>query len=196
MKSNIRKIEKPRIATMFGSDSDLVQAVEAHEYLLEKAKKGKVELFGEWTNSIHRNPADVVAVLPKLIGKVDAIIVGAGWANQLTGCVNAFLRNWYRNDHIVIFGVAIEDPDYPVHTQAAVLSITQLPGSEVVFHDYVGSEGCLSAARHAVMGIYPVIYLKDQKPQIHRSIEEAALLGRLNAELQLIENSSQIKKEA
>lgn len=175
-----RKIKKPRIATMFGSDSDLVQAVEAHEYLLEKAKKGKVELFGQWTNSIHRNPADVVAILPKLIGNIDSLIVGAGWANQLTGCVNAFLRNWYRNDHIIVFGVAIEDPNDPVHTQAAVLSITQLPGSEVVFHNYVGSEGCLSAARHAVMGIYPVITLKDQKPAIRRSIEEAFIIGQDN----------------
>lgn len=176
--ADVRRIEKPTIATMFGSDSDLKQAVRAHEFLLGMEQQGNIILFDEWTNSIHRNPADVVAALSKLIGSVDAIIVGAGWANQLTGCVNAFLRNWYKNDHIVVYGVAIEDLKNPIHTQAAILSITELPGSEVIFDNYVGSEGCLQAAQDASRGVYPVIKLKEQKSAVRRTIAEAIEVGR------------------
>ena len=175
-----RIIEHPRIATMFGSDSDLEQAVEAHDFLLKEAAEGRIILFDEWTNSIHRNPADVLAALSKLIGEVDAILVGAGWANHLTGCVDAFLRNFFRNDHIVIFGVAIEDLANEVHTETAIWSITELPSSEVVFNGYVGQEGCLRAAQDMAKGVYPVIKLKDLKgkPAVRRPIEEAIRIGQ------------------
>jgi phosphoribosylcarboxyaminoimidazole (NCAIR) mutase len=178
----MRSIEVPRIATMFGSDSDLDQAVEAHEFLLQLADNGRVGLFDEWTNSIHRNPVDVLIRLSILIGQVDAIIVGAGWANQLTGCANAFLRNLFEDNHIVIFGVAIADPKNSIHTQAAILSITELPGSEVVFNNYVGAEGCLRAAKDAASGIYPIITLKEQKPAVRRSMKEALEIGRKQRE--------------
>ena len=173
-----RIIEIPRLATMFGSDTDLEQGIAAHEFLLQTAKEKKVELLEEWTNSIHRNTLDVIAALSKLIGKVDAIIVGAGWANQLTGCVDALLRNTFKNDHILIIGVAIEDQDNPKHTQAAILSITELPGSSVVFHNFVGEEGCLRAAQYAAQGRYPLINLKEQKPPVCRSMEAALEIGR------------------
>lgn len=178
----MRRIEVPRIATMFGSDSDLEQAVEAHDFLIQLADDGRVELFDEWTNSIHRNPIDVLFKLAFLIGKVDAIIVGAGRANQLTGCANAFLRNLFRDSYIVIFGVAIADPKNSLHTQAAILSITELPGSEVVFNNYVGAEGCLRATQDAASGIYPVITLKEQKPAVQRSMREALEIGRKQRE--------------
>ncbi|MFA5961261.1 MAG: hypothetical protein WC848_01090 [Parcubacteria group bacterium] len=178
----MRRIEVPRIATMFGSDSDLEQAVEAHDFLLQLADDGRVRLFDEWTNSIHRNPLDVLIRLPILIGQVDSIIVGAGWANQLTGCANAFLRNLFKDSHIVIFGVAIVDPKNLVHTQTAIRSITELPGSEVVFNDYVGAEGCLRAAQDAASGIYPIITLKEQKPAVRRSMSEALEIGRKQRE--------------
>ena len=174
----MRYIERPRLATMWGSDSDLDQAYEAHECLILAEDEGKVELYDEWTNSIHGNPGDVLAVLPKLIGKVDAIEVGAGWANQLTGCVNAFLRNFFRDSHIVIFGVAISHEE-PRKTDAAILSITELPRSEVVYRDYLGSEGALRAAQDMITGLYPIIQLRDleDKPAIRRSIEDAAAIG-------------------
>lgn len=172
-----RKIYKPRIATMLGSDSDLPQAVRAHSFLLDKERYGTIELVGQFTNSIHRNPADVIAVLSNLIGKVDAIIVGAGWANHLTGCVDAFLRNLFKDDEIVVFGVAFKDPDNEEHTQAAISGIVNVPGSSVVFNDYVGSEGCLQAAKDAVAGEYPVIQLKDQKSAVRRSIDKALIIG-------------------
>jgi phosphoribosylcarboxyaminoimidazole (NCAIR) mutase len=173
----MRKIELPRVGTMFGSDTDLDQAYEAHMYLIEQAKLARVELANEFTNSIHRNPVDVIANLSKLIGLVDALLVGAGWANQLTGCVNAFLRNWYRDYHITIFGVAISDPYNPVHTQAAIVSITELPGSEVVFDNYVGQVGCYRAAKDMASGIYPIIKRKEQKPAVTRTMHEAAQVG-------------------
>jgi len=173
----MRYIAKPRVGTMFGSDSDLDQAYEAHMYLIHQAGLGHVSLSNEFTNSIHRNPADVLTTLSNLIGLVDALLVGAGWANQLTGCVNAFLRNLFHDYNIAVFGVAIEDPNNSVHTQTAVWSITELPGSEVVFDNYVGQEGCLRAAQDMCKGVYPIIRRKEQKPAVKRTIEEAAHIG-------------------
>ena len=177
--AGFRRIEMPRIASMAGSDNDLVQMILMHEFLLEASSKGMIRICDEWTNSIHRNPIETLSALKKLIGKVDAIIVGAGWANHLTGCANAFLRNWFRNDHIVVFGVAIEDPEDSDHTQAAISSITELPGSEVVYDNYLGEEGCLRAATDASKGIYPIIHLKDYDdlPK-RRPMEEAVRIGK------------------
>lgn len=158
---------------MFGSDSDLGQAYAAHQFLHEMCQSGAIEGVGQFTNSIHRNPLDVITRLASLLGKVDALIVGAGWANQLTGCVDAFLRNIFNDEHIVVFGVAIEDPKNTVHTQAAILSIMELPGAHVVYRDYVGENGCLRAAQDAVSGLYPVINRKTPKPPMSRSIHEA-----------------------
>ncbi|MFZ2192630.1 MAG: hypothetical protein WAV31_00090 [Candidatus Moraniibacteriota bacterium] len=174
-----RKVEVPRIATMSGSSNDLWQMILMHEFLLEETRKGRIENLGHFTNSIHRHPKKTRNVLNDLIGKVDALLVGAGWANQLTGCANALLRNEFEDDYIVVYGFAIEDPENLIHTQTAVRSITELPSSEVVFNNYVGEEGCLRAAMDAAKGIYPVINLKDYSAlAVHRSMEEAVRIGK------------------
>ena len=168
-----------RIAVIFGSDSDLPQCQTGLEYLAKMAEEGRVKVVEVITASIHRNTEFVLEKLRSLVGKVDALIVGAGWANALTGITDAFLRNTLRDDRIVVVGVAFEDNHGPNFTQTAILSIVHTPGTQVVFTDllssldrFIGKNGFSLACQSAVEGELPVITLKDPKPPITRTLEE------------------------
>ena len=67
------------------------------------------------------------------------------------------------------------------HTEAAILSITEVPGTQVVFKDeegsFVGREGFLRACIAATKGNLPKIVLPGPKSIMDLSLQEA--LGRL-----------------
>lgn len=165
------------IAIIHGSDSDLDQMLEGLEYLFAKVVAGLADVFCVDCTSQHRHTLQVEENLkayhesPAEV-RPDVLIIGAGWANHLTGCCDAFLRYTLHDDQIVVFGVAFEDSKCPQHTRAAELSITEVPGTQVVFKG-IGSAGFLQACIDAVEKELPTIILKDA-PESHRRNLQAA----------------------
>ncbi|MFH1866621.1 MAG: AIR carboxylase family protein [Patescibacteria group bacterium] len=164
---------KRRIAIIVGSDSDLSQCSPGLEYLKRAVEAGSIEVVDVITASIHRNTDKVLDLCRRLSGLVDVVIVGAGWANHLTGTVDAYLRYTLKNDQLVVVGVAFADPDNTVHTEAAKLSISEVPGTWVVFNNYVGRYGFFEACMFAVSADLPVIKLKKPKLLKRRTLVKA-----------------------
>ena len=162
-----------RIAIMIGSLSDLPQCIKGLGYLRLLVSRGEVMVVEIIVNSIHRNTDDVIFNLKRLEQRVDVLIVGAGWANHLTGMVDAILRYKMRNDHIVVVGVAFDDENDRAHTQAACLSITEVPGHQVRFRGYVGTDGFLGACEFAAKGELPKIKLPEAKRVEYFQLDEA-----------------------
>lgn len=166
--------EKRKIGIMVGSDSDLKQCRKGLEILQEQVDQGMADVKFVITNSIHRNTNDVFKNLEIAVTSgIDVLIVGAGWANHLTGTVDAYLRYTMRNDHIVVIGVPFEDKENPKHTEAAKLSITEVPGTQVVYNHYIGEASFTSACLLATGTSLPEIKLKDPKPVHNRTLGEA-----------------------
>jgi hypothetical protein len=122
--------------------------------------------------SIHRNTPVVLQQLTawSKYNYIDVLIAGAGMANHLTGICDAYLRYTLENDHIVVVGVAFSHEN-PMNTKAAIMSITQVPGTQVVFDDFVGLYGFHRACVFAVTGELPQIKLPE--PKIHQSLSLA-----------------------
>jgi len=123
--------------------------------------------------SAHRNTLDVVQKIRELAGKIDVIIVGAGWANALTGLVDALLRYAFRAELPIVLGVAFTDANDARHTAIAILSILDVPGTRVVCNHYVGAEGFYEACKFATEGELPKIKLPDPKPTAIMTLAEA-----------------------
>lgn len=151
-----------KIAVMIGSESDLDQCESGLNYLKRMERRGKIKVTQIYIASVHRNLGTVMENIAQLIeDEVDAVIVGAGWANHLTGITDAHLRYQLRNDHIVVMGVAFEDSANDRHTQAAILSITEVPKTQVVFNGFVGSEGFSAACKFTAESDLPKIKLPE-----------------------------------
>ncbi len=174
-----------KIAVMVGSDSDLKQCYGGLQYLQKAQKKGLCEVVGVLTNSIHRNTEAVLNNLKELQEmEVDVLIAGAGWANHLTGTCDAYLRNTMKNDRITVIGVAFGKmfPTTSEETrkrEAATLSISEVPGTQVVFEGFcIGEVGFRKACERAVEGDFPLIKLKEPKPAYWRTLNEALELSK------------------
>lgn len=136
---------KVRVAVMIGSESDLKQCRVGLLHLQILQNLEAIDFVGVNIGSIHRNTEAVLATIKTLVEQnVDVVIVGAGWANHLTGTVDAYLRYTLHDTKTHVLGVAFEDEKNSEHTQAAILSIIYVPGTQV---DYcgVGSRGFYSA---------------------------------------------------
>jgi len=159
---------------MIGSDSDLRQCLPGMEYLENKAMDGIIRNSPTViTCSIHRNTNQVLENLSRLaVLDTDCLIVGAGMANHLSGTADAFLRNSLKNDRMVIIAVAFRHNE-EINTRAAVLSITQVPGHQMVYNDYVGEEGFLEACKFAVEGTLPKITIPAKRPARRRHLTAA-----------------------
>jgi phosphoribosylcarboxyaminoimidazole (NCAIR) mutase len=162
-----------KIAIILGSESDLSQCDKGFKLL----SNSETEVVGVYIRSQHRNTPSLQQVLAELSQmKIDAIIAGAGWANHLTGCCDAYLRYTLRDDKIVVIGVAFADEKNLRHTQAAVLSMTEVPGTQVVYKDsdkvFVGRDGFFRACKMAINEL-PKIKLPEPKPPIDLSLVEA-----------------------
>ena len=166
-----------RIGIMVGSNSDLPQCLEGLLFLQEAEALGRCKVISVDTCSQHRNTTDVQDILTEYVRDqtIDVLITGAGWANHLSGCCDAFLRNTLNDTKIVVYGVAFEDSNEPLNTQAAVLSITRVPGLQLVYAG-VGSKGFRWACVEACSGTLPVITLMEIKPCQRRSLYDAITL--------------------
>ncbi|MFA5644568.1 MAG: AIR carboxylase family protein [Patescibacteria group bacterium] len=174
---------KKKIAIILGSKSDLIwPAGQCFGGLLFLTDFPEIEVTVH-IRSQHRNTLDLQQVLKELSdNKVDVIIAGAGWANHLTGCVDAFLRYELKNDFTRVIGVAFEDKNNERHTQAAILSITEVPGTQVIFRkEFIGDHGLYRACQLAVspeLDDLPAIKLPTAKPPEDLSLAEALALSR------------------
>jgi len=167
-----------KIGIIVGSESDFPQCYLGFQYLWENVLDHNLVVPFVHVTSIHRNTDKQLQDLEKFSKqpaeeKVDALIIGAGWANHLTCTSDAFLRNILHDDQIVVYGVAFMDPANQKHTQAAILSITEVPGHQVVFRDYVGSDGFYRACYDASNDELPKIKLPLPKPPLEFTLREA-----------------------
>lgn len=173
-----------RIAVMFGSRSDLGQCLEGLE-LLQRAVCHEIELIDIRASSIHRMTRETLAQLESLSKTkppIDVLITAAGWANHLTGVSDAYLRYGLGDTQIVVVGVALVDPDNPRHSMAARLSITEVPGTQVVYKDeegeFVGADGFKRACGFAIRGSLPEITPPKPRPVEVLLLDEAVVLAR------------------
>jgi phosphoribosylcarboxyaminoimidazole (NCAIR) mutase len=176
------------VVIIVGSKSDIKQCRLGLEWL--KANGDKITVNAFHVASQHRHTLRVQEILTELANSKnppDAIIVGAGWANHLTGCCDAFLRYKLKDTMIHVIGVAFMDVVqnnqaeinlHENHSLAAVLSITCVPGTQVIFKDdngkeFIGEEGLLRACKFAAIGIFPAITLKEPPESLEMSLEKA-----------------------
>jgi phosphoribosylcarboxyaminoimidazole (NCAIR) mutase len=169
------------ITIIVGSKNDLKQCFKGLKWLFEHGEEVLVKRIH--VASQHRHTLKVQEILTNEVESLkgtaptDAIIVGAGWANHLTGCCDAFLRFHLKNATIPVIGVAFEDREKDLHTEAAILSITQVPGTQVIFEDadgqFVGEDGFLAACEFAAQGKFPQLVLKEPPESMDFSIAEA-----------------------
>ncbi len=174
-------MEKPvRIGIMIGSDSDLKQCIDGLQYLKQKADEGKCEVVAVITNSIHRNTLDVLKNLMFYTPLVDGWIIGAGKANHLTGTADAFLRYTMRDNRVHVIGVAFQGKNIR-ETDAAILSIVEVPGTQVKILSYtedtypMGSLAFRTACELIIKNIpnFSPIKIGDPKSVKIRSLDEA-----------------------
>jgi phosphoribosylcarboxyaminoimidazole (NCAIR) mutase len=171
-----------KIAVIIGSKSDLSQCQAGLELLSYAVKDQEAEVIGVYVYSQHRNTKDVQSLLERLaLAGVEAIIVGAGWANHLTGCCDAYLRYTLNNDKVVIYGVGFEDKNNITHTQVAMLSISEVPGTKVIYNDgesgFIGSGGFYRACWDALHKDLPSIKLPEPKPVMNLTLESAIVMA-------------------
>lgn len=172
-----------KIAIILGSKSDLGQCLKGLK-ILQANSEFHVTVH---IRSQHRNTLSLQQLLTELnASKVDIIIAGAGWANHLTGCVDAFLRYELKNNFTRVIGVAFEDTQNERHTQAAILSITEVPGTQVIYQDttsehFIGPFGFYRACELAINPeldeLLPGIKLPIAKPPEDMSLSEAIMFS-------------------
>jgi phosphoribosylcarboxyaminoimidazole (NCAIR) mutase len=155
------------IAGVVGSESDIrKQFSEGVDVLDEAMDAGLIELYQDCiiVSSIHRMTDDTIALAREfhnVVRQPDAVIIGAGKANHLTGTVDAYLRNTLKNGHVRIIGVAFEGENEE-DNRAAIGSITQVPGTQVIYHSFFGADGFADACRFAVKGDLGTISVPDK----------------------------------
>jgi phosphoribosylcarboxyaminoimidazole (NCAIR) mutase len=170
-----------KIIIIAGSKNDLKQCQMGFNWLL--GQKETINVKKVHVASQHRHTLKVQQILidevDGLTGTdpIDAIIACAGWAAHLPGCCDAFLRYRLKNTTIPVIGVAIQDGENHLHNQAAILSITQVPGTQVIFkngdEEFFGEKGFLAACKFAATGTFPVITLKKPPESFEMSLDEA-----------------------
>jgi len=172
-------MKKPRkIAIIIGSTSDFTQCMGAVTILEEAEHAKAVEIITPAFSdkfivaSIHRHKRYLLydTILPSLIQQdVTAIVCGAGWAAHLPGMVDSHLRYDLRNDTISIIGVAFDDVSNDRHTNAAILSIDDVPDTQVIFDEktHTGANGMTHACNIAISGNLPKITLPDPSKKPH-----------------------------
>ncbi|MDO8566049.1 MAG: AIR carboxylase family protein [Candidatus Moranbacteria bacterium] len=169
---------KRRIAILHGSDSDKSQMTLGVEFLRAIRATRTFEITDFYRVSIHRNNRELHAWMDDRhrLSDVDVMVMGAGCAAHLPGVCDAYLRNDWKDTQIVVVGVGFQDPKNWWNSAAAELSISQVPGTQVVCGDargnFVGEDGFVRALRFAVEGELPKITIPEEKPSKHRTFDE------------------------
>lgn len=146
-------MKKRRIVIILGSRSDLKQCLKGLLWLQEQVDLGNIVFDIVYVRSQHRHTEQLQWLLNSFQlaegdAAVDVIIAGAGWAAVLPGCIDAYLRYHLQNTSIRVIGVAFWAG--LVKTLAAILSITQVPGTQVRYARWWGSRAFLNACKMAV----------------------------------------------
>lgn len=172
----MKKNKKVRnIVVIVGSKNDLKQCVSGLNTLRDFVKQGLAKV-AVYVKSIHRHTEKLLELLRALSaeGTTDVIIAGAGKAAHLPGCVDAYLRYQLKDQNIKVVAVAFES-ETKKDNKAAALSITCVPGSQVIFAG-LGSEGfgngCHMACVYAEAD-WPTIELKEPPPDLDLTLEQA-----------------------
>lgn len=171
--------ERRRVVAWIGSDSDLPQARDGIQFLVDADSREEIKLVSVITASIHRHTESSLALMRWLSrsSMCDVIVTGAGRANHLTGVLDSFLRYDLQDSEIVVVGVGFEDPKNDDYRETAYRSIRDVPGTQVVMGDddgpYLGSNGFLRACIYAVQGELPSVMPKSPPPRCERSGERA-----------------------
>ncbi|MCU0680591.1 MAG: AIR carboxylase family protein [Planctomycetes bacterium] len=183
--------EKLKVAIIIGSETDLIGSEINESQLLEglealAAASDKVLVIGVYAYSQHRNTEPLQDLIKRLIKEgVEVIITGAGWANHLSGCTDALIRYTIRDAHVIVLGVAFEDKSEGSgkrHTEAAILSMTEVPGTKLIYQDeegvFVGPAGFLRACQCAIKAVFPIVELPKLKPEKKWTLEEAIKVAK------------------
>ncbi len=169
--------EMRKIAVVVGSDSDLPQCALGLGYLQDREREGYISVKSVDTLSVHRNMDALFAWLYGIRVRFypDVILAGAGMAAHLPGMLDARLRYSLGDSRVVVIGVAFENDQDP-GTLAAQLSISRVPGTQVVWHDnggqFVGPDGFYRACVVAADGGLPQITLPKPRAPKSRSMQE------------------------
>jgi len=154
---------KVKVAVVIGSRTDLEQCQDGLGAAEALKCSGRIDLEVHIL-SCHRNPDELKAFAT--LTNADVIVAGAGKAAQLPGMLKAYLAN--KGKKIPVIGVAFEGKG--ISTQAAQLSIEELPGTPVIMdkngHAFTGSNGFYNALALAIEGEF-----KPEKPSEKKKAE-------------------------
>lgn len=161
------------IAIIVGSKSDLKQGFLGLEFL-----KGSSDVSVQiYIRSQHRHTLLLQKLLWELSKWADVAIIGAGWANHLTACSDAFLRREIKTTKMPVIGVAFKDEKNEKHTKAAILSMTEVPGTQTIYQDadgiFVGEHGFYRACKLAVLGNLPEMKIPEPVDIWDPTLDEA-----------------------
>ena len=156
-------MKKRRIVVIAGSKNDIIKHNRAGmDYLREKVKQGLIEVIGVHVRSIHRHPKKTRKLVKKYsdMHNIDVMIVEAGKAAHLPGCIDSYLRNELHDDRIVVIGVGLPGKNI-MDLLAAELSITEVPSTQVIYAGKKFLDGCIIACEKPLpeikLGVIPPI---------------------------------------
>lgn len=171
---------KIKIAVIVGSQNDLKQCGDGLKFLHQQVVNGLASV-SVYVKSAHRHTLKLLWLLDSFHAAeqedngYDVIIAGAGKAAVMPSLADAYLRNHLGNTKIKVIGVAFSGKGWKDY-QAAVLTITQAPGSQVI---YAGrdKQGFCKACKMACNGSLPDINLAPIPLDQDLSLEKAIALS-------------------
>lgn len=166
------------LVVIVGSENDLKHCAEGLSTLYAISSLGRI-IVNVHVKSVHRHTEKLLALLRaySATGQIDSIIAGAGKAAHLPGCIDAYLRNHLGDTKIHVIGVAFTSGN-KLDDEAAVLSITQVPGTQVIYAGQ-GSQGFKKACQMAsVAKNLPEITLAAIPPDMNLTLDQARALAK------------------
>lgn len=167
------------IVVIVGSKNDLKQCVRGLDVLATYASQDQIKVTVH-VKSVHRHTERLQYLLRTLskADETDVIIAGAGKAAALPGFVDGYLRNYIKDGKIMVLGVAFTGGN-DLDNTAAILSITQVPGTQVIYAGQ-GSDGFKNACAMACeKNDFPAIALNAEiPPDLNLLLDQAIKLAQ------------------
>jgi hypothetical protein len=92
------------------------------------------------------------------------------------------LRYVLKNPETIVYAVAFQDSVHPRYSDAAIISITDLPGKLGDFDNCIGADRFLFACQANVCGQFKPISLSEPKPARYRTLDHALEFSRADPE--------------